>query len=323
MHLPTNSSLRSNRALSETAVGMICMALAMFLLPVGDTFAKLLTTVLHPVEVTLWRVVAQGLCLVPVAFFIRPRLHGAMFSPIIALSGALVAMTLTSLIWAFSVMPLATAIAVFFIEPLILTVLAGLLLKERVGATRLAAVGAGLIGALIVIRPGAGFSIVALLPLMAAFTYALNMIVLRYASQTRSGLTVQCGATTYAAFFLVVCAVLLDMTSDYQFGISGLPAWGWATLFGAGVFAAGSFILIAEAFRRSEAGVLASFQYLEIIGATAAGYWVFGELPDAMTGIGVTIILASGLVMFWREQLPSNRARLTDGRLRIRRIRAR
>ena len=81
-------------------VGMSSMALAMLLLPVGDTFAKLLTSHLGPVEVTTARLLAQGLVMMPIAVVLRHRLRGPMFSPIVALSGGLVMITLTSLVWA-------------------------------------------------------------------------------------------------------------------------------------------------------------------------------------------------------------------------------
>lgn len=185
-------ALNLNRAAapvwSTTNIGMVFMALAMLLLPVGDTFAKILTGVMGPIEVTMWRLIAQRLCLVPIVVLLRHRLRGAMFSPVVALSGLLVKITLTSLVTAFSVMPIATAIAIFFAEPLILTLLAGPLLGEVAGLRRYAAVGVGLVGALIVIRPGfSEFGLATLLPLVAATAYALNMIVLRRACATRSG----------------------------------------------------------------------------------------------------------------------------------------
>lgn len=295
-------SLEQNPGLSGTTIGMICMAVAMILLPVGDSFAKLLTGVLHPAEVTMARLLAQGLFLLPGAFFLRHQLRGAMFSPVIAVSGGFVLVTLASLIWAFSVMPIATAIAIFFVEPLILTALVGPLLGERVGPRRLAAVGVGLVGALIVIRPGSDFDAMALLPLLAALAYALNMIVLRRASRTRSALTVQCGATFYACLGMGALTFGLYQTGYVEPGLGDLPSWGWGAILAAGFFAAGSFVLIAEAFRRAEAGTLAPFQYLEIIGATIAGYLIFGDFPDGMTWIGVAVILSSGLYVFWREQ---------------------
>ncbi len=289
--------------------GIVLMAAAMLLLPMGDTLAKLLTGVIGPVEVTMWRLMAQALFLVPVAFLLRRRLHGAMFSPIVALSGGLILITLVCLISAFSAMPIATAIAIFFVEPLILTLLAGPLLGEAIGPRRLTAVVVGLLGALIVIRPGfSEFGAATLLPLGAAVAYALNMIVLRFACRDRSGLTVQCGATIYAACGMVLLVAILNGAGAIQIASIARPAWTWAAILGSGALAALSFVLIAEAFRRTEAGVLAPFQYLEILGATAAGYLVFGDFPDALTWLGVAIILGSGLYVFQRERLRGSSA---------------
>lgn len=286
-----------------TNIGMICMAAAMLLLPVGDTFAKLLTGVIDPMEVTMWRLLSQVLCLLPIVFVMRGRLRGAMFSPIVALSGLLVLVTLASLVTAFSVMPIATAIAIFFVEPLILTLLAGPLLGEIAGLRRYAAVGVGLVGALIVIRPGfSEFGFATLLPLIAATAYALNMIVLRRACVTRSGLTLQCGATAYAALMMSAVVVVLNATGIIEVAPLARPAWTWGAILACGAFAATSFVLIAEAFRRAEATTLAPFQYLEIIGATAAGFFVFSEFPDALTWLGIAIILGSGAYIFQREQ---------------------
>ncbi|GGO61521.1 Threonine/homoserine efflux transporter RhtA [Roseovarius pacificus] len=316
---PRRPALFENSAVT----GMICMAAAMLLLPVGDTFAKILMGHLSAIEVTTARLLAQGLCLAPIALVLRHRLRGPMLSPIVALSGTLVMVTLTSLIWAFSVMPIATAIAIFFAEPLILTALVGPLLGERVGPRRMIAVLVGLIGVLIIIRPGGGFGPTAFLPLLAALCYALNMIVLRKASGTRSSLTVQCGATFYACLGMIGISLGLGATGQLEPSFASLPGWAWGAILASGGLAAASFILIAEAFRRAEAGMLAPFQFLEIIGATAMGYLVFAEFPDGLTWLGIGIILSSGLYVFWREQVPANRASMRPRRRRTRRIRSR
>ncbi len=290
--------------LSDTVIGMIAMVLAMGLLPVGDTLSKLLTGEMPPVEVTMWRFVAQGLFLAPVALVMRRVEAGGMFSPIVALSGGLFMVALTGLITAFAVMPIATAIAIFFVEPLVLTLLTGPLLGERVGPRRLAAVAVGLAGALLVIRPGFSvYGAVTLLPLMAATAYALNMILLRIACRTRSGLTVQCGATAYAALGMIALVWALDAGGAIRVAPPAThPIWVWGAILGAGGLAATTFVLIAEAFRRAEAGALAPFQYLEIVGATAMGWLVFGDFPDALTWAGIAVILASGLYVFHRER---------------------
>ena len=308
---------------NSSANGMICMAIAMLLLPVGDTIAKILTGYMSAIEVTTVRLLAQGLCLAPIAFLMRSRLRGPMFSPIVALSGGLVMVTLTSLTWAFSVMPIATAIAIFFAEPLLLTALVGPLLGERVGPRRLIAVLVGLFGVLIIIRPGSELGLAALLPLLGALCYALNMIVLRKASGTRSSLTVQCGATFYACIGIVAVSLFLGATGHIEPAFTTLPSWAWAVIAASGALAAASFILIAEAFRKAEAGMLAPFQYLEIIGATAMGYLFFSDFPDALTWLGIGIILSSGIYVFWREQISANRATMPPRRRRTRRIRSR
>lgn len=308
---------------NRTVAGMICMAAAMLLLPVSDTISKILTGHLSAVEVATARLAAQGLCLLPLAILMRQRLCGSMFSPIVALSGGLVMVTLTSLIWAFSVMPIATAIAIFFAEPLILTALVGPLLGERIGPRRMISVVVGLLGVLIIVRPGGGFGPAAFLPVVAAFCYALNMIVLRKASGSRSSLTVQCGATFYACLGMVALSFYLNVSGQLESSLTDLPGWAWGAILASGAFAAGSFILIAEAFRQAEAGILAPFQYLEIIGATVAGYLMFGDFPDGLTWIGIVIILSAGLYVFWREQVPANRARMRPRRRRTRRIRSR
>lgn len=286
----------------STGVGMVMMIVAMLLLPVGDSFSKTLTTIMPAAEVTMWRLLSQAVFLIPVALILRDRLHGWMFSPIVALSGLLITITLLGLIGAFAKMPIATAISIFFVEPLLLTLLAGPLLGEKVGPRRLAAVVVGLIGAMIVIRPGfSTFGLVVILPLIAAVSFALNMIVLRRACETRSGLTVQCGASAYAGIGMLAVMVIWYGTSVVTEAPAALPLWAWGAILAAGGFAATSFVLIAEAFRQVEASTLAPFQYLEILGATAVGYAVFGDFPDAMTWLGVAIILASGIYVFYRE----------------------
>ena len=290
-------------AAASVDIGLVAMVAAMLLLPVGDTLVKLLTTVTDPLNVAFWRLLTQAMFLAPAALLLRHRLKGRMFAPEIAISAVLVTTVMICLITAFSVMPVATAIAIFFAEPLMLTLLAWPFLGERPGPRRLTAVGIGLVGALIVIRPSfAAFGLTAALPLLAALCYALNMIVMRRCAATHSALSIQCGATLFG-----VAGLSAVMLGRMAFGapspsLSELPGWVVPTLLASGALAAASFLLIAEAFRRVEAGLLAPLQYLEIIGATAMGWLVFRDFPDALTWLGVAIILGSGLYLFHRER---------------------
>ncbi len=290
-------------AARTATLGFVAMALATQLLPLGDTFAKLLTRHIPPLEVAFWRMLVQAALLGAVALALRRHLRGAMFSPIVAGAGLLLLGTLVCLIAAFAVMPIATAIAIFFVEPLILTALSAPLLGERVGPRRYAAVAVGLAGALIVIRPADPvFGWATFLPLGAALCFALNAILVRRALATRSPLTVQTGAALYAAAIMAVVTLASWALGLAAPTIGAAPAWAPLAVLAAGVTASASFLLIGAAFARVEASALAPMQYLEILGATVLGYVVFAEFPDAWTWVGTAVILTSGGYVVHRER---------------------
>jgi drug/metabolite transporter (DMT)-like permease len=160
----------------------------------------------------------------------------------------------------------------------------------------------GLIGALSVIRPGlSSYGWTTALPLLSALAYACNMIVMKRACATRSSLTLQCGATMFAAAIMAVAILILFAIGTPSLVPIANDAGVWRAILGTGAFAAASFVLIAEAFRRADASTLAPLQYLEIIGATLAGWFVFSTFPDGLTWFGLGIILCSGLYVYHRE----------------------
>lgn len=294
----TTDSARSTRQ------GMLAMTVAMLMFPMGDAISKLLTEIASPFEVTIWRTVAQALFFVPVALILRRRLRGSLFSWAALASGTLLGMMMFSLVTAFEVMPIATAIAIFFVEPLLLTLLSGPLLGEVPGPRRFAAVGVGMIGALIVIRPNfAVFGPVALMPLMAALFYALNMIVMRKATRARSALTFQLGASFCAAGVLLLAGLAALILGYAPTPMADVHGWARLAVLIAGILSGATFLLVTFAFSTAEASLLAPFQYLEIVGATLVGLLVFGDFPDALTWLGTAIILASGVYVFHRERV--------------------
>lgn len=282
--------------------GMAAMVLAMALLPVGDAISKSLTAAVPPFEVTLLRTLAQAMFFLPAAWLMRRHLSGPILSWASLASAVLIVTVLYALITAFEVMPIATAIAIFFVEPLLLTLLAGPFLGEIPGPRRFAAVGVGLVGALIVIRPNfAEFGPVVLLPLLAALGYALNMIVVRKARGQQSPLSFQFGASLLAAL-LLVSVEIVRLAAGLAPDLPSVPGWVTYAVLGAGALSTVTFLLITFAFSRVEASLLAPFQYLEIVGATLVGFLVFGDIPDAITFLGTGIILASGIYVFHRER---------------------
>ncbi len=288
---------------SSQTKGMLFMVLALMLVPVGDTLTKLLTGVLLPLDLAFWRYVFQGV-FITIAMLVMKQKFAASHFGLLALGGLTSGLTLLLLIGAFSVMPIATAIAIFFVEPLILTVLSVLLLGEKAGWRRYLAIAVGMCGALIVIRPNwAVFGWQVMLPLFAAFTFAVNMLVVRRIGPAMGALSIQFWFTLFAVALMGASLLGAQVIGIQPWVIPNVSLNIWAVLVLMGLIAAVAFLLLSQAFRMAPASTLAPLQYLEIVGAIILGYVVFGDFPDAMTWLGTGIILLSGIYVFHREQV--------------------
>ncbi|MDX1609073.1 MAG: DMT family transporter [Halofilum sp. (in: g-proteobacteria)] len=287
---------------SEVEIGMGLMALTMLAAPGMDAIAKLLGETLAPGQIAWGRFGFQTLLLLPFMLATGRRVRTGQ-AAVHAARGALLGTALLLLIWALQYLPLANALAIFFVEPLILTLFSALFLGERIGGRRLAAVVVGLAGALVVIRPNwAAFGWGAVLPLGTAICFAGYLTLTRHAVASEDPLALQLWAGLFAAL-LLTAAVLAG---------AGLalpvldPVWPdgreWSLLVTLGLFSAVTHVLIATAFRLAPAGILAPFQYIEIVSATALGVLLFGDFPDAITWAGTALIIGSGLYVYARER---------------------
>jgi len=289
------------RSIPDTPqAGIAVMAAAMLIAPLMDLFAKLLTQTLSPGEIGLGRFVAQSVILLPLVLMAR---QWGRPTPMHALAGCFLGAALLSINAALKHMPIANAIAIFFVEPLILTLMSAYILGEGLGWRRLAAVGAGLVGAMIVIRPNwTAFGPAAIYPLFTAFCFASYLLITRKMTQKGGRMALQFWIGVFAALSLAVATVIGDPL--------GAPAltlrWpgGYEVFLCAcmGLASAVSHQMIAHALARAEAGVLAPLQYLEIISATLIGWFVFGSFPDRLTWLGTAIIIGAGIYVFYRER---------------------
>ncbi|WP_375597049.1 DMT family transporter [Devosia sp. Naph2] len=303
----TDSALQSASSQAVSRSGMAIMVLAVTIVPIGDALSKSLTSQLNPFEIAFWRFGFQLIVLGLVLVVLRRRLETGPWG-LILLGGATSAITLSALIGAFVTMPIATAIAIFFVEPLMLTVLSALILKEKTGWRRYLAVAVGLGGVLVVIRPSWDiFGWASLLPLLAALAFAINAIAMRKLSTRMGSLSIQFWFTLVAVILLGVGLLAfgrMELVSGSGIDLSG----PWAQFVLMGALSAFTFFLFTEAFRRTPASTLAPFQYIEIVGATIVGYIAFGDFPDFWTWVGTAIILGSGLYVFHRERQASGRS---------------
>lgn len=278
--------------------------------PILDMFAKFAAAEATPPQIAFARFATQSV-LMGAALWgmgrltIPPRAEWGVHAG----RGALLAAATTFFFLALGGMPMAEAIAIFFVEPLILTLLSGPLLGERVGWRRYLACAVGFGGALLVIRPSsAAFGWLSAAPLAAALCFALYLALTRRHALRLDPIAMQFwSGVAGAAFIGALIAAGHVAGSDF---LRAAPV-GRETLLmmlGVGAFATLSHFFIAAAFARAPASVLAPFQYLEIIAATLAGYLAFGDFPGPTTWAGVAVIVGSGLVVFHRERVAAHRA---------------
>jgi len=285
--------------------GIALMAAGMFLFSGVDAMGKFLTETLHPVQIVWSR--QSGLLLGVVALILvrgRSVLHSA--HPRLQISrGVLAACSATLFIVGVAYVPLADAVAITFVAPFMVTVLGALILRERVGVRRWAAVIIGFVGALLVIRPGLGVvHPAAALLIVAASAFALRQVMSRHlAGEDRTQTTV---AYTAIVSWTLLC---LPLPFIWSTPVTALEVW---LLVGMAVLAAIAETLVIMALDAAEAVVVAPVQYSLLIWGTLYGFFIFGQLPDGWTWAGALIIVATGIYTLNREHRAA-RARRSSG----------
>lgn len=281
--------------------GIALFLAATTLFAIADTIAKFLTTELPIVQINWMRY----LIFAAMALLLTTRTSGHAFRVhrprLQLLRGMCVVSSSVLFIYGIREIPLAEAASIGFVAPLLITVLSIPLLGEVVGIRRWAAVVIGLIGVLVVMRPGtSAFQPAALLVVASACCWSLGLILTRKMAGTeRAATTLFWSATTG----LVVLSILLP----FNFKLPTPAQLGLALV--QGVLSSVGQWMVIQAHRTAPASTLAPIIYVQLIWSTIAGYLVFAAFPDGWTVLGATIIIASGLYTAHRERVRAREKR--------------
>jgi drug/metabolite transporter (DMT)-like permease len=195
---------------------------------------------------------------------------------------------------AIALMPLADALALVFVAPLIVTALSPWILGEKVGPRRYTAVAVGFLGVLIIIRPGAGvFDLGALLALCAGSVFAFYLLATRRLSGSSPALVT-------LAFTALLGALIMTALLPFHWRTPD-PA-DFALMASMGLIAAIGHLCVIRAYEWGEASLLAPFSYSEIVTMTLVGYIFFGDFPDSWTWVGIAVVTTSGVYISLRER---------------------
>lgn len=289
---------------SDVLRGIGLMVLSMACLAMGDMFIKLAAGAMPVGQVMLG--VSLGGALVFLLIVKGQGLalwHPAMRDPAFLWRNLAEAVGAIGMVLGIVLVPLSTYGAVIQMAPLIITIAAAVLLKERIGPRRWGAVAVGFVGMLLILRPGLdGFTPEALWPLLGITALSVRDVLTRMVPAGIPSLSISLWG--FAATLPAGPLMLAAMGTPLVPGTSGL----WFVLAATAATCAGYFAII-NAMRAAPASVVAPFRYTRLIFVMALAITVFGERPDPLTLLGAAIILGAGLYTFARERALANAAR--------------
>lgn len=275
------------------------------LAPLLDVASKLAADTIPVGQITTARFVVQAVLMLPVVLIMRQsmRVSTASFWQI-ALRALFLILSTYSFVAAISFMPIADAVAIVFIEPFILLILGHFLFKDEIGPRRIAACMVGFFGAVLVIQPSfAVFGLRALWPVGTAVFFAFYILSTRSIAAVVHPVTLQLHTALAGSAVLVPLMFLFDGTGIGELDPVMPQGWVWLWLFGVGFWATISHMCMTYALKFAPPALLAQLHYTEIATAVILGYLVFNDLPNQIAMIGITIIIASGLYVIYRERM--------------------
>jgi drug/metabolite transporter (DMT)-like permease len=277
--------------------GILLIVAAVLCFSCMDASAKWLSRTVNPLQTIAGRYIIS---FVAVAVFLKPwsrpeilrttRLRLQFGRALCLLVSTLAGFT------AVRFLPLTKLTSITFAAPLIVAVLAGPLLGEKIGPRRIVAVCLGFIGVLVITRPISGaFHPATLLAVAAAITNALYSIL------TRRLAAYDPPETTMFYTGLVGSVVMAPVVPFVWHTPTTANVWVVTVVLG--LFGALAHWLLILAHKRAAASVLAPFYYTQLLGAVLLGFVVFGDLPDRWTIVGSLIVTGSGLYLVYRERV--------------------
>ncbi len=302
MTQPTSRLAAALTPTGDLAKAIVLMLAAVTLFSFLDASAKYLGTVSGvPVAQIIWlRFLVQFVALVVLVPASGVLSLGDMFRTRRpawqAVRSLMMALTTVFNFLALQYLRLDQTVTIMFLSPLLVALLAGPLQGEWVGVRRFMAILAGFAGILIAVRPGVAEVHPALLYSFAAMAaYVAFALITRHIAGDDPPLV-----TLFMSIFAGTLLGIPFAASDWRWDF---PVTTWGLLLSLGVFGGAGHYLFILAYRLAPAGIVTPFIYMQIVSMAALGYIVFDDVPDVWTFVGSTVVVASGIYLFHREQV--------------------
>jgi drug/metabolite transporter (DMT)-like permease len=289
--LPHGGSRRTERV----PLGIACMLAATIMFAGSSALSKWLITS-YPIGETLFMrtatsLVVASLVILPVSglqVFRTRRLHDHIFRNISQGTAQ------TFIIIAFSLMPLASAVAITFSAPLFSTIAAIIVLKESVGPVRWGALAVGFLGVLLVASPGADtFQVGSLFAIANAVLFGTVAVGVRRMASTES-------AGTLIMYQMVLLTVFFAASLPFGW-VTPASGRDWAAMIVNGLANAGGQYLWTRALLLAPASAVAPFNYFSLVWVIVVGFLVWGDVPRVTLLMGSAVVVGSGIFLLWHE----------------------
>ena len=295
-------------------LGMLSLCLGVLVFSLQDPLVKAVSAAYPVTEVMAIRaIVALPILIVIVHADVGLRALLSRRFGMLTLRAFIQFSSYTSYYLAIAALPLADAVALYFMAPLFIMLLAGPYLGERVSWQTLATVLIGLVGVIVMLRPGAGlFDWAALLSLGSAFLYGFSQLMARKIADTESSTVMafyQNGAYLTGAVLVAGLFWLAGISHAVHPSLEFLVRpWVWPALpdflkmAACGFVASAGMILLSQAYRLAPANRVATFEYTGIIWSPLWGFLFFDEVPRSTTAVGAALIIGAGLLALNTER---------------------
>ena len=299
----------------DAASGALILVFGLFLFSIQDVIIKYFSSHYSVLQIVFVRgVIALGLFLLLFRLMretlsLKSRRPGLMLA-----RGMLGFCSYTTYYLAVAAMPLAEVVSITFTMPLFVTAMSALVLREQVGLRRWSAVVVGFVGVLIILSPSGEFnSLAVVFAFIAAISYASQTILTRFLGNHDHPLTIAFNAILIftcasGVLSLLLYSGLIPLSSEHPSLSFLLRDWRLPTdvdlalLLVIGLIAAVGFYCLSRAYCVSEASAIAPFEFTYILWAVVFGYLFWQEVPQPTTIVGIAILVASSLYIWYRER---------------------
>ena len=294
--------------------GIILILISMLIFSVQDSIMKYIYNSVALYEIYLIRTLISFIIIIIFLKLLKKPIIFKTHYPFLTLCRIILFFFgFSSFYIALTIMPLATATALFFVTPFLITIFAKFILKDQIGPRRWLAVIVGFVGVYIILNPDFdSFDYLSLTPILCAFCYSLSMIIIKITSKKDD---------VYSQMFqfyigaTIISTIFYFFIGDGQYNTIDNPAaqfifreWFSNLKFSLiymivlGFTAAVAFVLVFSAYRIASPAVISPFEYSILIWSTLSGWIFFDEIPNTNTFIGMILIVFGGIYIFVREK---------------------